>query len=313
MDCSRRDFLFAGVGAGAILAADSAFGGVSPSSERKLKGFAPLDVKRITVKVGAKQPFKVFHVSDTHIVRAEKSDGDAKVRLAAARYPQMGYGEHYLWEAVTRARADGAMLVHTGDMIDFVSKANLNFAGLAFGTDDWFVSAGNHEYSRFVGEARELVNSFKFNGALYLRDDFADFLEAATRSRFRIEEIAFVAPMPSSPINRFYRGYNQCRYLADALADRIGVREVPDTLRRVGSFRKQSELGAAERRQNVKGTFAVTRSGARALAAAGKEKAVLVVDDIMTTGSTLSECARTLKAAGAGKVWCVTLARTVSF
>ena len=69
--------------------------------------------------------------------------------------------------------------------------------------------------------------------------------------------------------------------------------------------------GAAERRQNVKGTFAVTRSGARALAAAGKEKAVLVVDDIMTTGSTLSECARTLKAAGAGKVWCVTLARSV--
>ena len=164
---------------------------------------------------------------------------------------------------------------------------------------------------RFVGEARELVNSFTFNGALYLREDFADFLEAATRSRFRIEEIAFVAPMPSSPINRFYRGYNQCRYLADALADRIGVREVPDALRRVGSFRKQSELGAAERRQNVRGTFAVTRSGARALAAAGKEKAVLVVDDIMTTGSTLSECARTLKAAGAGKVWCVTLARSV--
>jgi hypothetical protein len=58
MDCSRRDFLFAGVGAGAILAADSAFGGVSQSAERKLNGFAPLDVKRITVKVGAKQPFR---------------------------------------------------------------------------------------------------------------------------------------------------------------------------------------------------------------------------------------------------------------
>ena len=166
---------------------------------------------------------------------------------------------------------------------------------------------------RFEGEARELVNAYKFCGALYLRRDFADFLEAATRSRFRIGEIAFVVPMPSSLINRFYRGYNQCRYLADALAERIGARTVPGALRRVGNFRKQSTLRAAERRLNVKGTFAVTRSGARALAAAGKGKAVLVVDDIMTTGSTLSECARTLKAAGAGKVWCVTLARTVSF
>lgn len=166
---------------------------------------------------------------------------------------------------------------------------------------------------RFEGEARELVNAFKFCGALYLRRDFADFLEAATRSRFRIGEIAFVVPMPSSLINRFYRGYNQCRYLADALSERIGVRTVPGALRRVGNFRKQATLRAEERRQNVKGTFAVTRNGARALAAAGKGKAVLVVDDIMTTGSTLSECARTLKAAGAGKVWCVTLARTVSF
>ena len=157
------------------------------------------------------------------------------------------------------------------------------------------------------------MNAFKFCGALYLRRDFAEFLEAATRSRFRIGEIAFVVPMPSSLINRFYRGYNQCRYLADALSERIGVRTVPGALRRVGNFRKQATLRAEERRQNVKGTFAVTRSGARALAAAGKGKAVLVVDDIMTTGSTLSECARTLKAAGAGKVWCVTLARTVSF
>lgn len=156
MDCSRRDFLFAGVSAGVVgMAGNVACGGECASAERKLKGFAPLDVKRVAIKVGAKRPFKVVHVSDTHIVRVEKADGDAKMRLAAARYPQMGYGEHYLWEAVARARADGALLVHTGDMIDFVSKANLDFAGLTFGTDDWFVSAGNHEYSRFVGEAKE--------------------------------------------------------------------------------------------------------------------------------------------------------------
>jgi hypothetical protein len=155
MNFSRRDFIVAGASAGMMAAGNAAFGEVLGPEVRKLKGFAPLNVKRIFVEVGAERPFKVVHLSDTHIVRAVKSDGYAKIRLAAARYGQMGYGEHYLWEAVAMARADGAMLVHTGDMIDFVSKANLDFAGLAFGTDDWFVAAGNHEYSRFVGEARE--------------------------------------------------------------------------------------------------------------------------------------------------------------
>ena len=162
MDLDRRDFLRAGIGVGLATMGRAAFAAAgeapdvcSKAAARRLKGFAPLDVKRISVNVGAARPFKVVHVSDTHIVRAERSDGERKIQLAATRYPEMGYGEHYLWAAVARARADGAMLVHTGDMIDFVSKANLDFAGLVYGSDDWFVSAGNHEYSRFVGETKE--------------------------------------------------------------------------------------------------------------------------------------------------------------
>ena len=130
-------------------------------------------------------------------------------------------------------------------------------------------------------------------------------------ARFRLEKISCVVPMPSVPLRRWLRGYNQCDYLASALARRLGAPYAAHALRRVGVFRKQAGLGEKERRENVKGTFAVTRGGSMAIAAAGKERAVLVVDDVMTTGSTLSECARTLKAAGAGKVWCVTLARAV--
>lgn len=162
MNYNRRDFLFASIGAGIATASGHSWGenkssAARPETEarRKLRKFSPLDVKKIVVNVGAERPFKVVHVSDTHIVRVEKSDGDRKMHLAAARYPQMGYGEHYLGEAVALARKNNALLVHTGDMIDFISKANLDFIELTYGTDDWFVCAGNHEYSRFVGEARE--------------------------------------------------------------------------------------------------------------------------------------------------------------
>ena len=121
-----------------------------------LKGFKPLKVKRIRIEIGAERPFRAFHLSDTHIVRADATEKDPrKVELAAKRYPVMGFGEHYFDEAVHMARTEKAMLLHTGDMIDFVSNANLKYTGLAFGSDDWFVSSGNHEFSRYVGEARE--------------------------------------------------------------------------------------------------------------------------------------------------------------
>ena len=163
---------------------------------------------------------------------------------------------------------------------------------------------------RFEGEAREMVNAFKFRNHLWLRDDFADWLEAAARTRFRVGEIDVVVPMPSTAWHRLDRGYNQCVYLGRALAGRLGLPFDARMLRRVGSPRRQGGLSEAERRTNVVGTFACRRRVASGRSP-GAEPTVLVVDDIMTTGSTLSECASVLKSAGAGRVWCLTLARSL--
>ena len=154
---NRRTFLASG--AGMILAAGlpafPAAGGAGAEA-KKLRGFKPLELRKIRIAAGAERPFKAVHISDTHIVRADATEKDPrKVKLAAARYPAMAHGEHYLYEAVTAARRDGALLLHTGDMIDFVSNANLNLVERYFGADDWFVSSGNHEFSKYVGEAKE--------------------------------------------------------------------------------------------------------------------------------------------------------------
>lgn len=163
---------------------------------------------------------------------------------------------------------------------------------------------------RFEGEAREMVNAFKFRNHLWLRADFADWLEATARTRFRVGEVDVVMPMPSTALHRLDRGYNQCEYLARALARRLGLPFDARTLRRVGSPKRQGGLTEEERRANVVGTFACRRRVA-APRSADASPTVLVVDDIMTTGSTLSECAATLKAAGAGRVWCIALARSL--
>jgi len=101
------------------------------------------------------------------------------------------------------------------------------------------------------------------------------------------------------------REFNQATVFASGVAHYLNVPVLEGLLVRVRSTRPQVELSRSERRQNVKQAFAVTD------AAALKDKQVLVVDDVFTTGATLGEIARTLKIAGATQVDVFALARVV--
>lgn len=162
----------------------------------------------------------------------------------------------------------------------------------------------------FEGDARKLINSFKFRNHYWLRDDFVDWLEAAVRAHFKVEEIDAVLPIPATLGHRLSRGFNPCAYLARGLAARLHKPYLGHALRRRGNPARQGSLNEADRRQNIIGTFAVNRS-LRRFAPHAEHHTVLVVDDIMTTGSTLSECARTIKEATDLRVFAATLARTV--
>ena len=107
----------------------------------------PLTVRRGTVAVGAKQPFSVLHVSDSHLARIDSRDGDELYSFARSR-SRIGreLGEYYLDESVHHARAKKLRLIHTGDFVDFLSSANLEYAERRFCTDDFLACVGNHEY-----------------------------------------------------------------------------------------------------------------------------------------------------------------------
>ncbi len=159
---------------------------------------------------------------------------------------------------------------------------------------------------RFEGEARELVNSFKFREGLHLAPDLVDWLEALARVHFKLDEIDAIVPIPATLGHRWLRGYNQCAVLASGLSKRLSKPARP-LLRRIGHPRRQGLLREDERRKNVLGTFACRVRESSAF------RTVLLVDDIMTTGSTLSEAAKTLKAGGVERVWGLTLTRSLRF
>lgn len=144
--------------------------------------------------------------------------------------------------------------------------------------------------------ADALVHSLKFRGELAL----APLLASLLRDRIRADAVDHVVAVPLATSRLRERGYNQSVEIARHL--RRGLLDLA-LCERTRDARPQIELPHDERQRNVRGAFRCTRSlvGAR----------IAVVDDVMTTGATLNELARTLKAAGAVHVVNWVVARTL--
>lgn len=116
---------------------------------------ATIKLRTIEIEAGAEKPFSVLHCSDSHLAYADEQDDSRKQKLANRRIKIFRNPEAMVRAHLQYAKERSLTIVHTGDMIDFVSSANLNKAKDIFGQGDWIVCAGNHEYSLYVGEAKE--------------------------------------------------------------------------------------------------------------------------------------------------------------
>lgn len=154
----------------------------------------------------------------------------------------------------------------------------------------------------FQGEVRESIHRYKFSDRSCYAGTYVHLMAQCVSDHLadRFDLISWV-PLSAKSLKK--RGYDQSRLLAEGIAQELGA-DIVQTLRKVRNTRVQSGLSEeAERRANVLGAYEVTNT------AQIEGKRVLLVDDVVTTGSTLSECARILRTYGAADVVCVTLAR----
>jgi ComF family protein len=117
-----------------------------------------------------------------------------------------------------------------------------------------------------------------------------------------LERVDTLVPVPLHPTRLRQRGFNQSQLLAQFAGDMLGV-EVSDALIRTRRTDAQVTLGAEQRKANVAGAFTVKQN----IVVAGLS--IVLIDDVVTTGSTLSACAKALIGAGAISVKAVSLAR----
>jgi ComF family protein len=165
-------------------------------------------------------------------------------------------------------------------------------------------------YGSYDGGLRELVHLLKYNGVRPAAGVLGRMLgEAITALEPEFEQASVVViPVPLYKGRRRQRGFNQSELIARAALkfhpnDRLQLRA--DILLRSRDTHSQIGLTSHQRRENLRGAFKV----GRAAEVTGRE--VLLVDDVYTTGTTASECARVLRRAGAAKVWVATAARTL--
>ena len=157
-------------------------------------------------------------------------------------------------------------------------------------------------YGQYQDTLRTAIHKLKFERDLGLGEVLADLLEIAFNStQWNIDAVTAV-PLGAQRLKE--RDYNQARIIGELFASKMGIPFFSDFLVRSQETTSQVELTAAERRVNVHGAFS---PGKRPCSG----KNILVVDDIATTGSTLSACANELINHGAGNVYALTLARAV--
>ena len=143
-----------------------------------------------------------------------------------------------------------------------------------------------------------MIRSFKFKRRSDYAHYFAELMFGASRL---LPAFDVVVPVPTKASTLRQRGYNQCDLLGKSLCSHLKV-PFCTVLKRTDDAREQVGLTGEERRRNVEGTVKVVNGNA----VSGKR--VLVVDDVLTTGATVSECARVLKRAGALDVYAIAVA-----
>lgn len=166
-------------------------------------------------------------------------------------------------------------------------------------------------YGSYDGGLRELIQLLKYEqvrpAANVLGRMLADAISCLPPSFNDVDVLLVPVPLHERKLRQ--RGFNQSELIARVavklLPSHAKLTMIPRLLERRRETQSQTGLSRHQRRENMRGAFAVTD----AAALPGQE--ILLVDDVFTTGTTVSECARILRRAGAARVWVATVARTL--
>lgn len=150
---------------------------------------------------------------------------------------------------------------------------------------------------------KKVIHDYKYHHALWFEPFLSELLLRCGSEEFDPQRIQFLVPIPLHWKRKWDRSYNQSERLARLLSRGTGIPVAARLLKRVQPTPTQTRLTRAQRMENVRGAFVY--AGRKPLDGAG----ILLIDDVLTTGATASECAKVLMRNGAARVDVWTVAR----
>ena len=156
----------------------------------------------------------------------------------------------------------------------------------------------------YADEFASAILKFKFSGRKQYSSQIAIFIADAVKTKYPDVHFDIITYVPMHKKNLRKRGYNQCELLANSLSEILGIPTVA-TLKKTRFTKPQHTLKASKRSENIKGAFRIIDKKLV------KNLDILLLDDIITTGNTLGECAKTLDKYSPHSIKCVTFAISV--
>lgn len=156
--------------------------------------------------------------------------------------------------------------------------------------------------SSYQGPVKDLIHFFKYHNYTHLSSTLAKLMiKQLNIIKFNPQKYDFITFIPLSPYKKKLRGYNQARLLAICIAKYFQLPLKDDIIISKYIKNSQTKLSSRKRKENVQGKFIVRKNL--------KNKNILLIDDVLTTGSTISACWQALSEKGASKIYSITLAK----
>ncbi len=150
-------------------------------------------------------------------------------------------------------------------------------------------------WALFIPPVDKVIHHFKYQKKTKLSVLLGRAMGTIIKSDYFLKDADTIVPVPLSWWKYLRRGYNQAALLSEIISQECNIKSA-DRLERIKNTKTQTKLDEEARRKNVLNAFNVKPDGIR-------DKTVLLIDDVITTGATMNECARVLKEAGAKDVY----------
>lgn len=157
----------------------------------------------------------------------------------------------------------------------------------------------------YKGCVKDAVRNMKFQKRIWISYEFGRALLKTVKENYHDINFDMILYVPMTPVSERERGFNQSREIAAIISEELNVPINDKILYKRPGTKTQSGLNRKQRIENVKNAFTVFNSDLMT------DKTILLIDDVFTTGSTINECAKTLKRNGAMAVYTATVATVV--